>query len=172
MHNSIYSKDIIKQIDDLTGSLDDLNDELGEREAELEALNDEIEGLDMELEESDSCDEDITGVLEQIKAKTMERTQLLERINNHFLPEIEDIEKELRPLLDLQQDAELYCDWRSGTMLIHENDFPRYAEQYAEDLGLDLSTWPYTCIDWEKAANDLVVEFTPVEYEGDTYYVQ
>lgn len=30
-----------------------------------------------------------------------------------------------------------------------------YAQQYAEESGVDTTTWPYNCIDWEAAASEL-----------------
>lgn len=30
--------------------------------------------------------------------------------------------------------------------------------------------WPYNCIDWEKAANELKQDYSTVDFEGETYY--
>lgn len=59
-----------------------------------------------------------------------------------------------------------------GLTLIYEHYFETYAQQYAEDIGainVDM-TWPATCIDWEQAAAELQMDFTPVELGGNTYY--
>ncbi len=62
----------------------------------------------------------------------------------------------------------------SGSQGVHEHDFEEYAQEVHEDLhGRDSGQeWPYTCIDWKQAARDLMQDYTPVEYEGDTYYVR
>lgn len=59
-----------------------------------------------------------------------------------------------------------------GITLIHEHYFEDYAQELAEDIGAipkDL-TWPAYCIDWERAAHDLKMDYTSVEFDGETYY--
>ena len=43
-----------------------------------------------------------------------------------------------------------------------------FAQEMAEQLGLlnDNMTWPYTCIDWEDAARELMYDY----FEVDGYY--
>lgn len=62
-------------------------------------------------------------------------------------------------------------DWYPSTA-IRESYFTDYAQELAEDIG-DLSRdvkWPYTCIDWEKAANELKMDYSTAEFDGITYY--
>lgn len=56
--------------------------------------------------------------------------------------------------------------------LISEDYFEDYARQTAESIGAieDDTQWPCNCIDWERAADELRVDYTAVEYDGDTYY--
>ena len=58
--------------------------------------------------------------------------------------------------------------------MILEDDFEDYARQLADDLGAipDENRWPCTCIDWERAARELAMDYTSVEYQGDTYLVR
>ena len=37
-----------------------------------------------------------------------------------------------------------------------------FAREFAENIGAmqDSSSWPYTCIDWEQAANELMFDFS------------
>lgn len=87
-------------------------------------------------------------------------------------------EKEYRKLKDLL--GELCSNggdhkWRGNwypTMLIPDSYFESYARDLADDLGLlnDHMTWPYTCIDWEKAARELQQDYSTVDYDGITYW--
>jgi hypothetical protein len=65
-------------------------------------------------------------------------------------------------------------DWEHGATLIAEHHFEDYARELAEDIGAlprDY-TWPTSCIDWERAARELQMDYTPVEFLGTTYYVR
>lgn len=56
--------------------------------------------------------------------------------------------------------------------LISEDYFEDHARQTAEGIGAidDDTSWPCNCIDWERAADELRVDYTAVEFNGDTYY--
>ena len=81
----------------------------------------------------------------------------------------------LRSLLDdLRGDGGDH-DWRDNwypLLLVRDSYFEDFAQQEAEDLDLIKSDmrWPYTCIDWEKAAEELQVDYTTVEFDGVTYW--
>lgn len=82
---------------------------------------------------------------------------------------------ELRALKALADEAEGYApDWERGATLIRDSYFQEFAQQYADDIGAltCLSSWPYTCIDWERAARELQMEYTAVEFDGVTYWVR
>ncbi len=62
-------------------------------------------------------------------------------------------------------------DWYPVT-LIRESYFEEYAEQLASDIygkEINSATWPFNCIDWERAANELRIDYTCVEFDGETY---
>lgn len=60
-------------------------------------------------------------------------------------------------------DAAIYCEVDISTpshimdkyIGVYKSD-EDYAIEYAEQSEIDLSKWPYTCIDWERAARDLM----------------
>ncbi len=82
--------------------------------------------------------------------------------------------QELADLEALQDDTEGYApDWKHGATLIRNSYFTKYAQELADDLGLLArdSAWPYTCIDWERAARELQYDYTQVEFAGVTYWV-
>jgi hypothetical protein len=82
-------------------------------------------------------------------------------------------EAECEQVAWLIKDLEENCDEqpRYGIQLIPKNDFKEYAQEFADDCGLlkDNLTWPYTCIDWDWAANELAVDYYEVEFRGVTY---
>jgi hypothetical protein len=66
-------------------------------------------------------------------------------------------------------------DWRGNwypITLIRDSYFEDYAQQLAEDIGAidPNATWPLHCIDWEKAASELQMDYSQVEYDGETYW--
>lgn len=78
-------------------------------------------------------------------------------------------------LRDFADEAEGYAsDWQYGATLIRDSHFEDYARELAEDCGYikkDVG-WPYTCIDWDRAADDLKVDYSGVEFDGVTYWVR
>jgi hypothetical protein len=56
--------------------------------------------------------------------------------------------------------------------LINESYFETYAEQFADDIGaIDAkATWPLNHIDWKAAAEDLLQDYTSLDFGGTTYY--
>jgi len=55
--------------------------------------------------------------------------------------------------------------------LIEEGDFEDYIRDEAEAMtDVDMSVWPFNCIDWERAASDAQTDYSSVEFDGDTYY--
>lgn len=91
--------------------------------------------------------------------------------------ELEDWDEEnaaeLKALHDLEEQASGYADWDHGATLIRDSYFKDYAMQLAEDLGsMPQDTWPLHCIDWDKAASELQQDYTSVEFDGITYWIQ
>jgi hypothetical protein len=79
-------------------------------------------------------------------------------------------------LLEFAEEAEPYApDWRDGCTLIRDSYFEDYARELAEDI-TEYDTmqerWPYTCIDWKKAASELQQDYNSVEFDGVTYWVR
>jgi len=72
----------------------------------------------------------------------------------------------------LEAEAEGYSDWRHGAQLIADSYFEKYAQELAEELGQVSDSWPFSCIDWEKAADELKQDYTSVDFDGVTYWVR
>lgn len=82
---------------------------------------------------------------------------------------------ELRALLALREEIEdVNSEYHRGTTLISESYFEDYVKDYAEDTGAisrDLA-WPLNCIDWEEAASQLKIDYSEVNFDGETYLVR
>jgi hypothetical protein len=93
-------------------------------------------------------------------------------IEDTYAPWIEENCPELQELLDLKEELE-DSGWEYGITLIDTRDFKEYARELAEDLyGTELrdSNWPFTCIDWERAAHELTQDYSVITYGDDDYY--
>lgn len=82
--------------------------------------------------------------------------------------------QELKSLEALQDEAEGYSDWKYGAALIRDDHFEDYARQYAEEIGAvdSNASWPNDCVDWEKAASELQMDYTSVDFDGVTYWIR
>lgn len=86
-----------------------------------------------------------------------------------------DEARELKALRSLAEEAEGYCsDWQHGEALIRDSHFEEYAKQLAEDIGAisGEEKWPCSCIDWERASDELKQDYTSVEFDGVTYWTR
>lgn len=63
-----------------------------------------------------------------------------------------------------------------GRTLVRDSYFEDYAREFAEDVGYmnndQAHNWPFTCIDWEQAAEELQQDYTSVDYDGVDYWVR
>jgi Antirestriction protein (ArdA) len=69
-------------------------------------------------------------------------------------------------------DEQWRGDWYPVT-LIRDSYFNDYAQKLADDIcepnPSDMA-WPHNCIDWERAARELQMDYSTVEYDGVTYW--
>jgi len=79
----------------------------------------------------------------------------------------------LSDLVGTGGDEKWRGDWYPVTM-IRDSYFRDYAQELAEDCGMlnDSDRWPYTCIDWDRAARDLKMDYTGIDFDGVTYWVR
>lgn len=82
--------------------------------------------------------------------------------------------EELERLKELAAQCEGYGDWQYGETLIRESYFEEYAQQLAEDIGAidPNANWPNNCIDWERAARELKMDYTVVAFDGVSYLIR
>ena len=126
----------------------DLQERFEEIENDLEALIEDLEAAEEEKEET--AIEDAKQALEEWKDDNQEELDALTALKN-------------------------YCDgygWSLGLAFIPEEDFEKHAEETAADLyGEEVRNahWPFDCIDWEKAAASLRMDYSSIDYQGTTY---
>ena len=123
---------------------------------EVKRPNDEITGGEDILDPRD--------IAERLKYLTSERDRLESSQLDEFLDENEDE-------IDALQEVVDEC---INDTLVHEDHFREYAEELAVDIGAidrrQRDHWPYTCIDWEQAADELKQDYSVIDIRGGTYY--
>lgn len=89
-------------------------------------------------------------------------------------PEADEYE-ELVNWLDLMEQAEQYSgESFRNTQLINDNKWVEYAQQRGEDIsGVSRDAeWPFNCVDWEAAAEQLKQDYTSISVDGNTFWVR
>jgi len=110
-------------------------------------------------------------------AEVFDSRDVMDRIEYLEAIEVIDREPEKQDELDAlyaiqEQGQDTAEDWEYGTTFIAEWHFEDYAQELAEDIGAidPEASWPYTCIDWERAARELKYDYNSIEVNGTTYY--
>jgi hypothetical protein len=84
-------------------------------------------------------------------------------------------EAELKALQALAEEAEGYAtDWLYGETLIRDSYFKEYAQELADDIGAinEEASWPNNWIDWDKAVEELQMDYTTVDFDKVTYWIR
>lgn len=143
--------------------------------ARVEALQEEREALVDTSQEANAAymgareDDVIQTLLEQRDAAVAALTE--------WDGENDEELKHLVALLDECRgnggDEQWEGDWYPVT-LIRDSYFKTYAQELADDIGaIDANaTWPNTCIDWDRAARELRMDYTSVSFDGVDYWVR
>ncbi len=113
-----------------------------------------------------------------------ERIDELQEIEDNIISDNEELEDGDEPAeMDADEKEELdtlkafkeevdSSEWGYGLGFVQESYFEDYARETAEDIGAidPKATWPNDCIDWEKAADELRMDYSAVELEGIIFY--
>lgn len=98
----------------------------------------------------------------------------LESTRDDARVELKDFLGEYETELDGLQEVMDEALSEDNSPLIREEYFAEYAEDLAEDLGYIergmKDKWPFTCIDWERAADELKSDYSTIDVCGSTYY--
>lgn len=166
----IDSRDVIKRIEELESLRDDAETDATKQE-ERDDLAEQIANATTDEEKGRLLDE-ISG-LGEIPEKVWSHDGKREFYASDSFGE--DEEEELYKLKELAEQGDGYGDWSHGATLIADSYFTKYAEELAEDLHGDKirnAEWPFSAIDWERAANDLQSDYTQVDFDGETFWMR
>jgi len=81
---------------------------------------------------------------------------------------IDEYQEELDELNALER--EVGDEWMRGENLIPESEWVNYVQNLAEDIGATAGAdHSWLVIDWEATADDVRMDYSECEYQGDTY---
>lgn len=84
--------------------------------------------------------------------------------------------KHLQAFLDEMRGNGGDHQWRGNwypVTLIRESYWRDYVQEYADDIhgaAMRDAQWPMNCIDWDKAGDELQMDYTGADFDGITYY--
>ena len=111
---------------------------------------------------------EITSVLCIIDSRDIqERIDYLKSLGD----EADEIDKEeLATLNQLKEDADA-SKWEFGVTFIRDSYFENYTQELCEDIGDVPRGFPsYIVIDWERTAENIKIDYTTVDFGGETYW--
>lgn len=153
------------------------------RKCELESLRDALnEALEKQAEAQSALDEfgpDGPDVAPDDEA-WHEQKEELENALADAESEVESAkvdfsDEESEELEELETLENEVSGFMHGETMIRESDFEDYARELAEDIhgrAIRDATWPFTCINWTEAADELRMDYSEVDYQGRTYLVR
>jgi uncharacterized protein (UPF0335 family) len=152
----IDSRDVIERIEEL--------------EDERQELVGAIDGSQDDLKDA----QDDTSVLQTDAAEESALFQKIGDAESALINWDEENGEELTALKNLADEgANESSDWAYGETLIHENYFTEYAQQLVEDIGDLPRGFPhYIVLDWEQTAENIKVDYSTVDFDGETYYIR
>lgn len=140
----IDTRDLMKELEELENELQDLDEAIAEAEEYIE----------------DNTDEDENDILESE----------LQQAKDEYEYWMADNEEKMRALQNLREKIP---EFEKGKALIAEDYFEEYAQDLASDLyGNEIAKaqWPFDCIDWKQAADELKQDYAYIEFDGDTWW--
>ncbi len=163
----IDSRDVIARLKELRNA----KDVLDSAQEELDAALTDLENAEIELQQKD------LSAVEYEEQRLVFVTEMEEAdaaVDSARVDFDDAEETELTILEALESEAEGCGDWKYGETLIRDSHFKDYAQQLAEDTGMlkDTNSWPYTCIDWDMAAEELQHDYSSVDFDGETYWIR
>lgn len=158
------SRDVIERFEELQAEHDLLQEAIDEAAEAFDVAKCEVE--DAERGEGSMVDAVAAEVAMGIaEANLKEAETAMETWTDY---------EEFAALKSFVDEASGYGDWDHGETFIADSHFEDYAQELAEDIGAVKrnAEWPYTCIDWKAAAEELKADYTSYEINGSTYWAR
>lgn len=175
------SRDVKARFDELQGLRDDLAQEAKDLVTRVAELCNQKDTTGWDVETAKLA---IDGYLQDLLGKDSEEegpnekeaASIAEKLNDAWVTESgdyltldfdygEDEEQEfqaLKAIVDELPDSE---------SLIRDSYFETYARDYASEISTrEANQWPYTCIDWERAADELKTDYSCLTFDGVDYW--
>lgn len=85
----------------------------------------------------------------------------------------EDMPSEDYARLTALEELEDEVNLNDANALVPDADWVEFAKNLAEGIGSvdDAARWPATCIDWDQAAAELAQDYTMVDFDAESYYL-
>ena len=161
----VTTRDLDKRVDELQEELDYLVQDLEDAEEALADCKTQLEDAKDMLTESGNDDPDYCINLKT--ADLQEAETALEAAEAALSEWNEEYAAPLAELKTVLKEFEGYGD--TG---INESYWEEYADdQIREAIEGHSQSWPFSCIDWEEARQELQSDYSAVEWEGTTFYV-
>lgn len=148
------SRDVIERHDEMTSERGDLESRVEECTETLEELVAAEEGEN----ELQAAQDDLDAAREALKEWDADNGE------------------EFKALSDFVKEGENSAeDWNHGATLVRDSYFEEYARDLAEDLNgkaIRDAVWPFNCINWEDAAEELKQDYSCVTFDGVEYWVR
>lgn len=125
--------------------------------------------MDAILREDVSDSRDLVARLEYLGVDDWEAAGAYTDVDPADREEAERLFKALRAVADYAED-----NVADGVTLIRSRHWVDYVRQYAKDIGTvnAEASWPNDCIDWDRAADELAMDYTVIEIDGSEYYIR
>jgi len=131
------------------------------------------------LEDLEGDRTDIVNRIAKIEAETddegaEDRAERLEDAREELADWDESNGDEYKALKDFCEEGSQYnSDWRRGVPCILESEFADHIKESASELvDVDLNRWPFNCINWDDAAEEMKGDYTEIDFDGYAYYVR
>ena len=79
--------------------------------------------------------------------------------------------EEFKELEGFAKYASEVDDWEHEAYFIRDSNFTDYTRELAEDCYEISSEWPFRCIDWQQASEELKCDYTAYEFGGVIYWI-
>ena len=114
--------------------------------------------------EADEIKSEIDDLTEEINDIIEDEDPIPQKTIDNLNNQIKDLNIKLKEIESITDYVDI------NETLINDNYFEDYARDLADDIYGIKDYWPFSCIDWEQAADELKSDYYSVEYDGETYW--